>query len=133
VNCLLLRRGAGIDHGAVPAIFHDAAFNCDAQRVTDRIKPCAEESLAEMDQYEFGSGYGHGKQREFVREYWDLSGQTNRRCGCESIISLKATCKKELLILEQLFFPFMISFLAVSRKRLLPARVRRPISQQHIN
>ena len=71
VNCLLLRRGAGIDHGAVPAIFHDAAFNCDAQRVTDRIKPCAEESLAEMDQYEFGSGYGHGKQREFVREYWD--------------------------------------------------------------
>ena len=27
--------------------------------------------LAEMDQYEFGSGYGHGKQREFVKEYWN--------------------------------------------------------------
>jgi protein tyrosine/serine phosphatase len=26
--------------------------------------------LAEMDQYEFGSGYGHGKQRDFVKEYW---------------------------------------------------------------
>jgi len=26
--------------------------------------------LAEMDQYEFGSGYGHGKQREFVKDYW---------------------------------------------------------------
>ena len=27
--------------------------------------------LAEMDQYEFGSGYGHGKQRDFVKEYWN--------------------------------------------------------------
>ena len=26
--------------------------------------------LAEMDQYEFGSGYGHGKQRDFVKTYW---------------------------------------------------------------
>ena len=26
--------------------------------------------LAEMDQYEFGSGVGHGKQRDFVKEYW---------------------------------------------------------------
>jgi protein tyrosine/serine phosphatase len=30
-----------------------------------------EQALAEMDQYEFGSGYGHGKQRDFVKEYWD--------------------------------------------------------------
>ena len=27
--------------------------------------------LAEMDQYEFGSGVGHGKQRDFVKEYWN--------------------------------------------------------------
>ncbi|HJT26024.1 MAG TPA: dual specificity protein phosphatase family protein [Pyrinomonadaceae bacterium] len=27
--------------------------------------------LAEMDQYEFGSGFGHGKQRDFVKEYWN--------------------------------------------------------------
>jgi protein tyrosine/serine phosphatase len=26
--------------------------------------------LAEMDQYEFGSGFGHGKQKDFVKEYW---------------------------------------------------------------
>jgi len=26
--------------------------------------------LAEMDQYEFGSGYGHGKQKDFVKDYW---------------------------------------------------------------
>ena len=26
--------------------------------------------LAEMDQYEFGSGFGHGKQRDFVKDYW---------------------------------------------------------------
>ena len=24
-----------------------------------------------MDQYEFGSGYGHDKQRNFVKDYWD--------------------------------------------------------------
>lgn len=26
--------------------------------------------LAEMDQYEFSSGYGHGKQMDFVKDYW---------------------------------------------------------------
>jgi protein tyrosine/serine phosphatase len=26
--------------------------------------------LAEMEQYEFSSGYGHGKQRDFVKDYW---------------------------------------------------------------
>ena len=29
-----------------------------------------EQALAEMDQYEFNSGYGHGKQRDFVTDYW---------------------------------------------------------------
>ena len=29
-----------------------------------------DQALAEMDQYEFGSGYGHGKQKDFVRDYW---------------------------------------------------------------
>jgi len=29
-----------------------------------------EKALAEMDQYEFGSGYGHEKQRDFVQNYW---------------------------------------------------------------
>ena len=27
--------------------------------------------LAEMEQYDFNSGYGHGKQKDFVKEYWD--------------------------------------------------------------
>lgn len=26
--------------------------------------------LAEMNQYDFGSGYGHGKQKDFVKDYW---------------------------------------------------------------
>ena len=26
--------------------------------------------LAEMEQFEFSSGYGHGKQRDFVKDYW---------------------------------------------------------------
>jgi protein tyrosine/serine phosphatase len=30
-----------------------------------------QQALAEMDQYEFGSGYGHGKQRDFVQDYWN--------------------------------------------------------------
>lgn len=33
--------------------------------------------LAEMDQFEFGSGYGHEKQRDFVKDYWrHLQGNT---------------------------------------------------------
>jgi protein tyrosine/serine phosphatase len=41
-----------------------------------------DQALAEMDQYEFGSGYGHGKQRDFVRDYFQQfqaahSRQTN--------------------------------------------------------
>jgi protein tyrosine/serine phosphatase len=28
------------------------------------------QALAEMDQYEFGSGFGHGKQKDFVQNYW---------------------------------------------------------------
>ena len=30
-----------------------------------------QQALAEMDQYEFNSGYGHGKQRDFVQDYWN--------------------------------------------------------------
>lgn len=26
--------------------------------------------LAEMEDYDFSSGYGHGKQRDFVKDYW---------------------------------------------------------------
>jgi len=29
-----------------------------------------EQALAEMEQYEFDSGFGHGKQRDFVKDYW---------------------------------------------------------------
>jgi protein tyrosine/serine phosphatase len=27
--------------------------------------------LAEMDQYDFNSGFGHGKQKDFVKDYWE--------------------------------------------------------------
>jgi protein tyrosine/serine phosphatase len=26
--------------------------------------------LAEMERFEFNSGFGHGKQKEFVKDYW---------------------------------------------------------------
>lgn len=29
-----------------------------------------EQVLAEMNQYDFGSGWGHGKQKDFVKDYW---------------------------------------------------------------
>lgn len=29
-----------------------------------------DQALAEMDQYEFNSGFGHGKQKDFVQDYW---------------------------------------------------------------
>ena len=30
-----------------------------------------EQALAEMEQYEFNSGIGHGKQKDFVKNYWE--------------------------------------------------------------
>src|SRR5918993_361124 len=27
--------------------------------------------LAEMEQYDFSSGFGHGKQKDFVKDYWE--------------------------------------------------------------
>jgi protein tyrosine/serine phosphatase len=29
-----------------------------------------EQALAEMNQYDFNSGFGHGKQKDFVKDYW---------------------------------------------------------------
>jgi protein tyrosine/serine phosphatase len=29
-----------------------------------------DQAMAEMNQYEFGSGMGHGKQKSFVQDYW---------------------------------------------------------------
>jgi protein tyrosine/serine phosphatase len=29
-----------------------------------------EQVLAEMEQYDFNSGFGHGKQKDFVKDYW---------------------------------------------------------------
>jgi protein tyrosine/serine phosphatase len=29
-----------------------------------------EQALAEMEQYEFNSGFGHSKQKDFVKDYW---------------------------------------------------------------
>jgi protein tyrosine/serine phosphatase len=29
-----------------------------------------EQALAEMEQYDFSSGFGHGKQKDFVKDYW---------------------------------------------------------------
>ena len=37
-----------------------------------------QQALAEMDQYEFGSGYGHGKQRDFVQDYWNQFQATHQ-------------------------------------------------------
>jgi protein tyrosine/serine phosphatase len=30
-----------------------------------------EQALAEMNQYDFNSGFGHGKQKDFVKDYWE--------------------------------------------------------------
>lgn len=62
VHCAGGRHRTGVV-GAVYRFTHDK-WNLD-------------QALAEMDQYEFGSGYGHGKQRDFVREYYQqLQGKT---------------------------------------------------------
>ncbi len=55
VHCAGGRHRTGV-MGAVYRFTHDK-WNLD-------------QALAEMDQYQFGSGYGHGKQRDFVKDYW---------------------------------------------------------------
>ena len=55
VHCAGGRHRTGVV-GAVYRFTHDK-WNLD-------------QALAEMDQYEFGSGYGHGKQRDFVKTYF---------------------------------------------------------------
>ena len=45
--------------GVVGAVYR---FNNDSWNL-DQV-------LAEMDQYDFGSGWGHGKQKDFVKDYW---------------------------------------------------------------
>ena len=30
-----------------------------------------EQAMAEMDEFDFGSGWGHGKQKDFVKDYWE--------------------------------------------------------------
>ena len=56
VHCAGGRHRTGVV-GAVYRFTHDK-WNLD-------------QALAEMDQYEFGSGYGHEKQRDFVRQYFN--------------------------------------------------------------
>ena len=45
--------------GVVGAVYR---FNVDKWNL-DQV-------LEEMNQYEFGSGMGHGKQKDFVKNYW---------------------------------------------------------------
>jgi len=56
VHCAGGRHRTGVV-GAVYRFTHDK-WNLD-------------QALAEMDQYEFGYGSGHGKQKDFVKEYWN--------------------------------------------------------------
>jgi protein tyrosine/serine phosphatase len=37
-----------------------------------------EQAMAEMNQYEFGSGMGHGKQKSFVQDYWTQFQASNQ-------------------------------------------------------
>lgn len=55
VHCAGGRHRTGV-MGAVYRFTHDN-WNLD-------------QALSEMDRYEFNSGYGHGKQRDFVQAYW---------------------------------------------------------------
>jgi protein tyrosine/serine phosphatase len=45
--------------GVVGAVYR---FNVDKWNL--------DQALSEMDKYEFNSGFGHSKQKEFVKNYW---------------------------------------------------------------
>ena len=42
-----------------------------------------EQVLAEMDQYDFGSGFGHGKQKDFVKDYWRQLQETRTTAAAQ--------------------------------------------------
>lgn len=46
--------------GVVGAVYR---FNVDKWNL--------EQAMAEMEKYEFNSGFGHGKQKDFVKDYWN--------------------------------------------------------------
>jgi len=48
-----------------------------------------EQALAEMDRYEFNSGYGHGKQKDFVKEYWQKFQTTQTTAASKAAASKK--------------------------------------------
>ena len=41
-----------------------------------------DQAMAEMNQYEFGSGVGHGKQKDFVKDYWQ-----QRQSNASTVVS----------------------------------------------
>jgi len=45
--------------GVMGAVYRFTHYNWNLDQV-----------MAEMNQYEFGSGMGHGKQKDFVQDYW---------------------------------------------------------------
>lgn len=40
-----------------------------------------EQVLAEMEQYDFNSGFGHGKQKDFVKDYWKQFQNSSAAAG----------------------------------------------------
>jgi tyrosine-protein phosphatase SIW14 len=44
-----------------------------------------DQALAEMDQYEFDSGFGHGKQKDFVRDYWRQFQSGSLSCAAATV------------------------------------------------
>jgi protein tyrosine/serine phosphatase len=40
-----------------------------------------EQALAEMNEFDFGSGWGHGKQKDFVKDYWQQFQAKNPKAG----------------------------------------------------
>ena len=44
-----------------------------------------EQVLAEMDQYDFGAGTGHGKQKDFVKDYWQQFQAKNTATAASTI------------------------------------------------
>ena len=52
--------------GVVGAVYR---FNVDKWNL--------DQALTEMEKYEFNSGYGHGKQKDFVKNYWNQFQEQN--------------------------------------------------------
>jgi protein tyrosine/serine phosphatase len=53
-----------------------------------------EQAMAEMDKYDFNSGFGHGKQKDFVKDYWQQFQEKQARTAVPVNLDVPVTVNR---------------------------------------